>query len=149
MGRNERRQPLALPTGSAVAIEPQEQSRDVWAARLSMTVTVFFFSSRRRHTRCSRDWSSDVCSSDLHKGIHFGRGGRQPGQIESNASQQRGLVRFEGRFQPFGFQARKSEIVDWILWPVSVFDFWCCRSLQRIKRPVGLPLGALIDPVAD
>src|SRR6266436_9016920 len=24
-----------------------------------------FFSSRRRHTRCSRDWSSDVCSSDL------------------------------------------------------------------------------------
>src|SRR5256884_7112821 len=25
----------------------------------------FFFSSRRRHTRCSRDWSSDVCSSDL------------------------------------------------------------------------------------
>src|SRR6266436_8674220 len=26
----------------------------------------FFFSSRRRHTRCSRDWSSDVCSSDLN-----------------------------------------------------------------------------------
>src|SRR2546422_5095534 len=28
---------------------------------------LFFFSSRRRHTRCSRDWSSDVCSSDLIK----------------------------------------------------------------------------------
>src|SRR2546429_6523106 len=27
----------------------------------------FLFSSRRRHTRCSRDWSSDVCSSDLTK----------------------------------------------------------------------------------
>src|SRR5690554_7108792 len=27
----------------------------------------FFFSSRRRHTRCGRDWSSDVCSSDLRK----------------------------------------------------------------------------------
>src|SRR5436309_15661436 len=26
---------------------------------------MFFFSSRRRHTRFSRDWSSDVCSSDL------------------------------------------------------------------------------------
>src|SRR5207247_8069118 len=25
----------------------------------------FFFSSRRRHTRSTRDWSSDVCSSDL------------------------------------------------------------------------------------
>src|SRR5690606_40384586 len=35
---------------------------------------VFFFSSRRRHTRFSRDWSSDVCSSDLllqgRRGVH-------------------------------------------------------------------------------
>src|SRR5438128_844512 len=31
----------------------------LWSAFL------FFFSSRRRHTRCYRDWSSDVCSSDL------------------------------------------------------------------------------------
>src|SRR5690606_28130819 len=30
---------------------------------------VFFFSSRRRHTRFSRDWSSDVCSSDLSTGL--------------------------------------------------------------------------------
>src|SRR6266513_3735622 len=28
----------------------------------------FFFSSRRRHTRSKRDWSSDVCSSDLRTG---------------------------------------------------------------------------------
>src|SRR5690606_39434484 len=28
-------------------------------------LSCFFFSSRRRHTRFSRDWSSDVCSSDL------------------------------------------------------------------------------------
>src|SRR2546422_3948893 len=33
----------------------------------------FFFSSRRRHTRCSRDWSSDVCSSDLQQRL------RRPG----------------------------------------------------------------------
>src|SRR3989442_11114037 len=30
-----------------------------------MLLICFFFSSRRRHTRCGRDWSSDVCSSDL------------------------------------------------------------------------------------
>src|SRR5690606_39900364 len=30
---------------------------------------LFFFSSRRRHTRFSRDWSSDVCSSVLLRGI--------------------------------------------------------------------------------
>src|SRR5690625_5553101 len=31
---------------------------------------VFFFSSRRRHTRWPRDWSSDVCSSDLFHGFY-------------------------------------------------------------------------------
>src|SRR6266700_7825584 len=36
----------------------------------------FFFSSRRRHTRFSRDWSSDVCSSDL-LGARPGREGRR------------------------------------------------------------------------
>src|SRR5699024_5834424 len=30
--------------------------------------SIFFFSSRRRHTRSKRDWSSDVCSSDLNRG---------------------------------------------------------------------------------
>src|SRR6266536_1624559 len=30
-----------------------------------MNMFFFFFSSRRRHTRSTRDWSSDVCSSDL------------------------------------------------------------------------------------
>src|SRR5699024_11764344 len=30
-------------------------------------VFYFFFSSRRRHTRSKRDWSSDVCSSDLYQ----------------------------------------------------------------------------------
>src|SRR5690606_40660966 len=37
------------------------------------------FSSRRRHTRFSRDWSSDVCSSDLHE-LYFGLNG--PGATE-------------------------------------------------------------------
>src|SRR5438105_7028376 len=32
---------------------------------LSLFFFFFFFSSRRRHTRSTRDWSSDVCSSDL------------------------------------------------------------------------------------
>src|SRR5215475_5380983 len=30
-------------------------------------ISFFFFSSRRRHTSFSRDWSSDVCSSDLRR----------------------------------------------------------------------------------
>src|SRR5699024_11638490 len=35
--------------------------------------TIFFFSSRRRHTRSKRDWSSDVCSSDLFDGNEIDR----------------------------------------------------------------------------
>src|SRR5690606_40443347 len=46
---------------------------------------VFFFSSRRRHTRFSRDWSSDVCSSDLS-----GRGEEVTGQRLDRAGEQRG-----------------------------------------------------------
>src|SRR2546429_6431926 len=42
--------------------EPVQTSRFVWSG---VGLYCFFFSSRRRHTRCSRDWSSDVCSSDL------------------------------------------------------------------------------------
>src|SRR5690606_40138533 len=42
------------------------QGRVRTVARLRLRAHImFFFSSRRRHTRFSRDWSSDVCSSDL------------------------------------------------------------------------------------
>src|SRR5207302_1555235 len=37
----------------------------VCSVAITMLFVFFFFSSRRRHTRFSRDWSSDVCSSDL------------------------------------------------------------------------------------
>src|SRR6266704_4442072 len=40
-----------------------------------MNSTYFFFSSRRRHTRSKRDWSSDVCSSDLDTHANGNGGG--------------------------------------------------------------------------
>src|SRR5699024_11968068 len=40
----------------------------------------FFFSSRRRHTRSKRDWSSDVCSSDLPEVY------RTRGRLSTNAT---------------------------------------------------------------
>src|SRR5699024_11415089 len=39
--------------------------------RASGTAFFLFFSSRRRHTKSKRDWSSDVCSSDLTINTHF------------------------------------------------------------------------------
>src|SRR3989442_8064117 len=44
----------------------------------------FFFSSRRRHTRCGRDWSSDVCSSDLER-LHRTLAPRRTGDIAGAA----------------------------------------------------------------
>src|SRR5215813_14829827 len=46
-------------------------------------VLFFFFSSRRRHTRCGRDWSSDVCSSDLEL-IALAK--QKPGQLNFASS---------------------------------------------------------------
>src|SRR5690606_36597986 len=47
--------------GRRVAVVGGERRR----IRVRMGSPVFFFSGRRRHTRFSRDWSADVCSSDL------------------------------------------------------------------------------------
>src|SRR2546421_6615949 len=41
------------------------------SSRRGLINAFFFFSSRRRHTRSDRDWSSDVCSSDLTGGTPF------------------------------------------------------------------------------
>src|SRR2546421_789609 len=47
----------------------------------------FFFSSRRRHTRSDRDWSSDVCSSDL--GVNVDIDDRKRAEVELLAAVQR------------------------------------------------------------
>src|SRR5690348_18055576 len=39
---------------------------------MEASTPLFFFSSRRRHTRWTGDWSSDVCSSDLDKNMEVG-----------------------------------------------------------------------------
>src|SRR5882762_11265994 len=46
---------------------------------------VFFFSSRRRHTRFKCDWSSDVCSSDLEELLPGGGAGEGGAVVEGAA----------------------------------------------------------------
>src|SRR5256885_9377996 len=57
---------------------PLRDSKDTMLG-IGIMGCVFFFSSRRRHTRLQGDWSSDVCSSDLAGGAGAGRG---PGALE-------------------------------------------------------------------
>src|SRR5207247_7792409 len=76
--------------------------------------SLFFVSSRRRHTRPTRDWSSDVCSSDLRKRIGtsftllWGNKDRLPGatlprsagnlfQVEAGKAQRRSEERRVGK----------------------------------------------------
>src|SRR2546422_1713276 len=71
----------------------------------------FFFSSRRRHTRCSRDWSSDVCSSDLPPllaaatvllaACHGGRGAADEAQAPAGAQAVVGAGTAVATTQPF------------------------------------------------
>src|SRR3712207_8599012 len=61
-----------------------------------------FFSSRRRHTRYWRDWSSDVCSSDLEE-LRGHLGDERPGVVDRGAA----VVR-PGRQVAFRARARRA-----------------------------------------
>src|SRR5699024_11977137 len=69
---------LAPFTSTRAVSSPRAQSRFSAVSLSGVAMAVpsgpesrrFFFSSRRRHTRSKRDWSSDVCSSDLQDGIN-------------------------------------------------------------------------------
>src|SRR5206468_6724332 len=83
----------------------------------------FFFSSRRRHTRSDRDWSSDVCSSDLRKP-------RLPARAEK-----------ADILQPF---LHALAIAVFCFGPLSVFAIWSGIefALNQTVNP-GLLLGTL------
>src|SRR5256885_7361733 len=55
--------------GNNVATEVFPKVEDSFFTPKCYEASVFFFSSRRRHTRLQGDWSSDVCSSDLEHGV--------------------------------------------------------------------------------
>src|SRR5690606_1991112 len=68
----------------------------------------FFFSSRRRHTRFSRDWSSDVCSSDLEGALGLWLEGRA-GQRGSAADR---VFPHRPRLAGLTFTARRATQMD-------------------------------------
>src|SRR5206468_6089748 len=57
---------------------------------LLLVFVLFFFSSRRRHTRSDRDWSSDVCSSDLEWKLPPAPANPAPGQVAVSTRQGHG-----------------------------------------------------------
>src|SRR5256885_11970333 len=81
-----------------------------------VVVKFFFFSSRRRHTRLQGDWSSDVCSSDLHLPDEWFGTGRNV-RLQAMGLDYKGWVlvngksigEFCGSFVPYVFDLTRSE----------------------------------------
>src|SRR6267154_3340392 len=80
---------------------------------------VFFFSSRRRHTRWTGDWSSDVCSSDLSPVISRAalRTPGWPGWGRGRCTRERSEARRVGkecrsRWSPYHYKKKKKKVKD-------------------------------------
>src|SRR5436309_13708705 len=71
----------------------------------------FFFSSRRRHTRFSRDWSSDVCSSDLNAQALAGLSSAAPSARQSLRVRTGRLVAYD--YGPPFHVRRRSSVPVW------------------------------------
>src|SRR6266496_3248145 len=73
-----------------------------------MNLFIFFFSSRRRHTRSLRDWSSDVCSSDLEELRRLGVAEVELRQELSRASERSAAIDVEvARIEAEADEARR------------------------------------------
>src|SRR5690625_6598888 len=91
----------------------------------------FFFSSRRRHTRWPRDWSSDVCSSDLDLPL--------VGRIDDGCIVSTGYFRHGILLAPLGGRVGAELAIgrrpDWL--PPGALD---SVSPQRFETPADLPV---------
>src|SRR2546428_4549365 len=82
-----------------------------------VVVTVFFFfSSRRRHTRSDRDWSSDVCSSDLLYGLLIAKADRL---LPTDSGQARATLLNATEIDP-GRQEARERLARFAISPSSV-----------------------------
>src|SRR5699024_6278723 len=106
-------------------------------------ITFFFFSSRRRHTRSKRDWSSDVCSSDLDTVFVIGAG--PTGIACLLQAKQRGAKVFISDFNQNRLDYAKSIGADAVIQPDEVDVYEKIRKLTDgelanvVIDAVGLP----------
>src|SRR5690606_40802963 len=95
-------------------------------------ILCFFFSSRRRHTRFSRDWSSDVCSSDLKE--------HKPSNSAIDAANEIGvkLLNVEEYRALQALEAFDKKTSSWIETPKKIREIGraSCRERVKIKEVV-------------
>src|SRR5205814_3450050 len=86
-----------------------------------MNMIFFFFSSRRRHTRCLSDWSSDVCSSDLLWNTAGGLGGIALAWLLDREQARAAEPAPASSARPPHFAPKAKRVVQ----------IFCCRSEER------------------
>src|SRR5947207_13259015 len=101
---------------------------------------VFFFSSRRRHTRSLCDWSSDVCSSDLSVGAEprafWGAYGSSKAALETllgayaDETAHLGRIRIRSEERRVGKECRSR----WAPFPQTKKQHALCRPAARLER---------------
>src|SRR5438034_5797576 len=78
-------------------------------------INVFFFSSRRRHTRSLCDWSSDVCSSDLNQIMNLSTRAQNAGIASNSKTYERELL-------PYGDPRKLPP--TWNSRTQGIFEYW-------------------------
>src|SRR5690606_42076906 len=100
----------------------------MWGGR-PLLALCFFFSSRRRHTRFSRDWSSDVCSSDLR---HPSRLEKQVGKVAGSPVHTQKTTCLRGEAP---VQTRKTSWKSgWVTCPHSKNNWFERRGNRRASK---------------
>src|SRR5690606_40785951 len=99
----------------------------------------FFFSSRRRHTRFSRDWSSDVCSSDL-QGSPGDRAVVTEVELRPHEIEREDLVEVSGRWRRVAYVVEEAD-GDRRLYHIYFYDgrglqSRCCTVESGMAIPV-------------
>src|SRR5258707_8406089 len=89
---------------------------------------LFFFSSRRRHTRYWRDWSSDVCSSDLARSL-----GTTATPVEARATHRQPKRHYKTRIRmPSKLDPHLATIESWLATEPQITALAIVRRLAEI-----------------
>src|SRR2546430_6946923 len=108
--------------------------------------SVFFFSSRRRHTRFDCDWSSDVCSSDLAQNSANRRNSLLPGTPERQAQNAPRLGTTAEEVTPADHMIALAIGVAFCIEAFSVCTPKKGRCSNNHRSPAGQPSGLPVPP---
>src|SRR5690625_2506697 len=105
----------------------------------------FFFSSRRRHTRWPRDWSSDVCSSDLRPGTEILH---KAGGLHKFMNWEKPILTDSGGFQVYSLATSRKKFDDGVRFKSHIdgsYHMFTPEKSMEIQRYIGADIIMAFD----